>query len=130
MAKSNNGINEHLINIIGAGTSITGEIITEGDIRIDGKLNGDLKAKGRVVIGQPGEIKGKIECANIEIYGKVYGQINVKELTMLKASAYLEADITTQKLGVEPGAKFSGHCDMSSQHNTANAEEKQKAKSN
>ncbi len=116
MAKTNSNYNENLINIIGAETVIEGQIKTKGDIRIDGQLKGSLNAAGRVVIGELGEITGEIECANIEIYGKIFGNIKVKELTMLKASAHIEADINTKKLGVEPGAIFTGHCDMSGQN--------------
>ena len=125
MARSNSHINENLINIIGAETDITGQIVTKGDIRIDGKLKGSLQAEGRVVIGETGEIDGEIECGNIEVYGKVFGKVAVKELTMLKSTAKIEADITTKKLGVEPGAIFTGHCDMSGQHKSNAGEYKQ-----
>lgn len=127
MAKSNLSVNENLINIIGSETDITGQIVTKGDIRIDGKLKGSLKAQGRVVIGESGEIDGEIECGNIEVYGKIFGKVAVKELTMLKSSAKIEADITTKKLGVEPGAIFTGQCDMSVQYK-ANAGESKQAK--
>jgi len=129
MAKSNSNYEQSLINIIGAETEIEGQIKTKGDIRIDGKLKGTLFAEGRVVVGEEGKITGEIECSNIEIYGKIYGKIVVKELTMLKATSYIEADIITKKLGVEPGAVFTGHCDMSGQNNINVSEtKKDKAK--
>jgi len=68
MAKVNSNVNESLINIIGAGTEITGQIVTKGDLRIDGKLKGDLFSEGRIVVGETGEVDGAVECNNIEVY--------------------------------------------------------------
>jgi cytoskeletal protein CcmA (bactofilin family) len=122
MAKINSSVNENLINIIGSETEITGQIVTKGDIRIDGKLKGNLKSEGRVVIGETGTINGEIECGNIEVYGSIFGKLTVRELTMLKSSAKIEADIITKKLGVEPGAIFTGHCEMSNSQSKPDAE--------
>ena len=109
MAKENI---ETRINILGPGTKVTGDIVTNGDIRIDGELNGNLKVSGKVVIGESGKITGTIECQNIEVYGFIEGKVTVTELTMLRATAKLEADIKTKKLGVEPNAIFTGTCQM------------------
>ena len=113
MDKQNGIPNENLINIIGSETSITGDIVTKGDIRMDGKLKGNLKANGKVIIGETGFVEGTITCKNLEVLGKILGNITVEELAILKTTANLEADITTKKLGVEPGAIFTGHCQMS-----------------
>ena len=121
MAKENI---ETRINILGPGTKVTGDITTNGDIRIDGDLDGNLHVSGKIVIGESGKITGTIECQNIEVYGFVKGKITVKELTMLRATAKLEADIKTKKLGVEPNAVFTGTCQMNEkiipeQHNVS-----------
>lgn len=121
MAKQNNIPNEKLINIIGEETVITGDIITKGNIRIDGKLNGNLHAEGKIIIGELGQVEGTILCNNLEVLGKIYGKIEVHELLALKSSALLQADIITKKLSVEPGAIFTGHCQM-----TENTEHEQK----
>ncbi len=117
MAKPNETPNENLINIIGAETTITGDIVTKGDIRLDGKLEGNLRAEGKVIIGDTGQIQGTVSCKNLEVLGKINGKIEVSELSVLKASATLQADMITQKIGVEPGAVFTGHCQMAEKTN-------------
>lgn len=112
MAKINEIEPTKTINLIGTGTTITGDIRSEGDIRIDGALKGNLHTQGKVVIGTTGNIEGEVHCKNIEISGKVGGKINVSELLSLKASARINGEIRTNKLAIEPGAVFSGTCDM------------------
>jgi cytoskeletal protein CcmA (bactofilin family) len=100
------------INIIGAGTSITGDVSCSGDIRIDGNLTGNLMVQGKVVVGNSGAVKGEINCKNSEIEGKIEGKISVAELLSLKASSIILGDIKTKKLAIEPGSQFSGNCKM------------------
>ncbi len=63
MAKYNE-VENTTINLISNGTDITGDIISNGDIRIDGSLKGSLNTKGKVVIGQTGKISGEVICKN------------------------------------------------------------------
>jgi cytoskeletal protein CcmA (bactofilin family) len=106
-ASSNN------INLIGFGTEIHGDVICNGDMRIDGLLVGNLSAKGKIVIGETGKIKGEISCKNSDVSGVVDGKITVAELLSLKSSAKVMGDIFTSRLAIEPGSKFTGYCDMS-----------------
>lgn len=99
-------------NQIGTGTTIDGDIKSNGDIRIDGILIGTIQTKGRLVVGATGSIEGDIVCQNALIEGSVKGKITVHELLSLKATAKLAGDITTNKLAIEPGANFSGTCSM------------------
>ncbi len=99
-------------NRILIGTEITGDIISSGDLRIDGKLNGSVKMEGKLVIGEKGEVDGDINCTNATVAGTLKGRINVKELTALLKSAHVEGDLITGKLSVEPGAEFTGTCSM------------------
>ena len=130
MAKNNNSIipEQGAINIIGAGTSIEGDIITDGDIRIDGKLKGTLKTKGKLVVGQSGIIEGNIACNNADVMGKIEGKINVNELLSLKSTSSILGDIKTNKLAIEPNAIFSGICDMGSSNITMSANNAEKEK--
>lgn len=115
MGRSQNENDKNAINLLGAGTTITGDILAEGDIRIDGTLKGNLNAKGRVVIGTTGLIDGEIKCQTAEIAGTLQGKINVQNLLSLKGSSKLNGDIVTGKLSIEPGAAFSGSCQMNGQ---------------
>lgn len=100
------------INILSEGTVIKGDIIADGDIRIDGNLNGNIEAKGRLVIGPKGKVEGEINCNNVEVSGYMKGKINVSDLLTMKTSAEINGDIVAGKLSVEPGAIFSGTCAM------------------
>ncbi len=99
-------------NQIMAGTTITGDVVCDGNIRIDGILNGNLVAKGKVVIGPNGVIEGELNCQNADISGTVKAKVTVAELLSLKATSKLNGDISTNKLSIEPGANFSGACSM------------------
>lgn len=112
MAKGNAALEGQSVNIIGAGTIIDGDINTNGDMRIDGKLTGAINVKGKLVIGVSGSIEGEIICQNADVFGVIKGKIGVAELLSLKASAKLTGDIITNKIAIEPGATFSGSCSM------------------
>jgi len=112
MAKENNEINPQVINLISKGTKITGDILSDGDLRIDGELSGNLETKGRLVIGASGRILGDIRCRSCEISGVQKGKIFVTELLSLKATSNVAGDIVTGKLSIEPGAIFAGTCTM------------------
>ena len=99
-------------NIIGKNTSIVGDVISEGDFRIDGKVEGIIKTTGRVVIGKSGSAKGKIECNNADIEGKFSGELLVNSLLTLKSTSKISGDVVISKLSVEPGAEFNATCAM------------------
>ena len=100
------------INSIMEGTSIEGEIKSDSNIRIDGRVKGTINARGRVIVGQTGHIEGEIVCQSSDIEGTVIGKINCQDLLSLKATAKLQGDINTKKLAIEPGAVFTGNCSM------------------
>src|SRR6056297_2371447 len=112
MAKTNVENDSNAINIIGVGTEITGDVNTNGDIRIDGFLSGNVVTEGKLVVGETGKIKGEVHCKNSEVLGMVEGKIKVRELVTLKSSARIYGDIVTQKLSIEPGSLFTGNCNM------------------
>jgi cytoskeletal protein CcmA (bactofilin family) len=105
------------INLISNGTEITGDVKSNGDIRIDGLLTGNLTTKGKVVIGPTGKVKGEVYCKNSEVSGTVDGRICVSQLLTLKTDSKISGDIITFKLSIEPGAKFTGNCKMSESEN-------------
>ncbi len=99
-------------NIIGKNTSIIGDVISEGDFRIDGKVEGTIKTTGRVVIGKSGSASGKVECNNADIEGKFSGELFVNSLLTLKSTSKISGDVVIGKLSVEPGAEFNATCAM------------------
>jgi cytoskeletal protein CcmA (bactofilin family) len=111
MAKVNE-IDSSSINILGPGTVVKGDIHANGDFRIDGTLTGTISAKGKLVIGATGSVEGEISCQNADFSGYVKGKVNVSEMLALKSTAKIIGDIIINKLSIEPGAQFSGSCNM------------------
>ena len=100
------------LNTFAKDTKIIGNIDSDGDIRMDGVMEGKLSCKGRVVIGPEARIKGTINARNAEILGIVEGEITVIDLLTLKSTAQITGDLLMGKFSVEPGASFTGNCKM------------------
>jgi len=98
-------------NILSFGTTLKGEILINGDFRVDGTLDGSVQCEN-LIIGSPGYIDGLIKCKNVEISGKVNGDIYASELIILNKDAKVNGNIFTSKLIVELGATLSANCNM------------------
>lgn len=112
MAKDAESENTNKINLIGVGTTIEGNLSSNENIRFDGILIGNLFTKGKVFIGQSGKVNGEIKCRNCEVEGVVEGKIVIEELLSLRSMSRVYGEIRTSKLAIEPGAIFTGKCDM------------------
>lgn len=119
-------VENKLPNIIGSGTKIVGDIETNGDLRVDGVIEGNIQSKGKLVLGGGGNIKGTIKCVNAEISGTFEGKIDVSELLSLKGSSYFKGEMTIAKLSIEPGATFIGTCNMADKNRQPAAENTKK----
>ena len=95
MAKTHE--NTGVVNLIGSGTTIIGEINSSGDIRVDGTLSGSVNTKGKVVVGSTGMVEGNVTASNADISGGLKGSVSVTELLALKSTAKLDGDIITNK---------------------------------
>ncbi len=112
MAKIGEAENANKINMISVGTTIEGSINSNENIRFDGNLIGNLTTKGKVFVGQTGKVTGEIRCKNCEVEGVIDGKVVVEELLSLRSMSKLFGEIKTGKLAIEPGATFTGKCDM------------------
>ena len=104
--------NPNNLNIINAGTTILGDLNSEGDMRIDGTVKGYVSSKARLVLGNTCKVEGDIKAVNLELSGEVNGNIYVTELLTVKASAKINGNIISNKLIIEAGAEFNGNCAM------------------
>jgi cytoskeletal protein CcmA (bactofilin family) len=100
------------VNLIGNGTKIVGDITSAGDVRIDGHLMGNIVIAGKFVLGASGVVEGNITSVNADLSGEVKGTVNVSDILSLKSTARINGDIVTSKLVIEPGALFTGTCNM------------------
>ena len=104
--------NQGLLNLIGPGTEIKGDLICEGDIRIDGRVDGTIKVGQRLVIGESGTVNGNIQADNVIIAGVVNGNIKSAQSTILHGKSNVKGDIYTSQIIIESGATFNGRCVM------------------
>jgi len=112
-------------SLIGAGTTIKGDISSNGDIRIDGTLKGNIIGGAKVLIGPDGVVEGDIEGHQADVLGSVTGKIVVKDLLNLRGKATIKGNIQAVKLQIEPTVTFNGQCHMNATASTK--EEKSKA---
>ena len=95
-------------SILGRDITIIGEIKSEGDIQIDGRLEGNISAN-TLTVGESGAISGEVKAKAVYVRGKVTGKINAS-LCELAETANVQADITQDKLTIANGAFFDGKC--------------------
>ncbi len=104
--------NQGLLNLIGPGTEIKGDLICEGDIRIDGRVDGTIKVGQRLVIGESGVVNGNIQANEAIIAGIVNGNIKSNQSTLLHGKSNVKGDIYTGQIIIESGSTFNGRCVM------------------
>lgn len=104
--KSN--IETMVANKINEGTTIVGNIEAATDIRIDGKINGNIICSSKVVIGSSAILQGNVKCIDLTIEGKIKGNVEVNGTLFFRNSANFEGDVKYKKLIVEEGALIIG----------------------
>jgi len=118
LGKKNREMSENLgtnlLNIIGAGTSVRGDISSLGDLRVDGKIEGNVSVKQRLVLGKGAIITGDLDATNAILSGVIQGNVKVKDTLLLNSSCIIDGDLKTNKLVIESGAQFNGKCNMNS----------------
>lgn len=103
------------VTIISSGVVIEGKVSSNGNVRVDGTVKGDIIAQGNLTVGEHGTIQGQLTGEVVSIGGKVEGTVNAKEKLVLEAKAVLKGDLVTKILVVEAGAMFEGRSAMGNQ---------------
>ena len=96
--------------LIGAGTTLKGDISSNSDLRIDGTVLGNIHSAAKIIIGSSGIVEGDITCNQSDIVGKVSGNVRAKELLQLRGECVVTGNLYAGKLQVEPSATFNGQC--------------------
>lgn len=99
-------------NIMGKATEIKGDIVSQGDIRIDGTFEGTIKTSGKLILGQEAKVKGHVECVHADIEGFYNGRLECSGMLTIKSTAKIDGEILVEKLAIEPGAVFNATCQM------------------
>ncbi len=99
-------------SLIAADVQITGTIKSNGSVRIDGKLEGDLICASDAIIGKSAVIKGNITVNTVTIEGTINGNITAKDKIDMKSTAKVNGDIAAKRLAVEDGVTFIGRSEV------------------
>lgn len=108
--------NEHnypSVNIISEGSELEGHLSSEHDIRIGGLLTGSINTQAKIIVSENGQIRGDVNALQVDIAGKIEGDIFVKNKAVLRGGAFIEGNVTAKILVVEEGAIINGLCRMS-----------------
>lgn len=89
-------------------TSITGEISGQGDLRLEGRIDGDIKLKGLLFIGRECRFQGQAEAENIIIEGRVEGRIQALDKIEIRAGGHVLGKIVCQQIAIAEGAFLDG----------------------
>ena len=100
------------MNLIGQGTSVEGKIKTQGSVRIDGKITGEITASESIAIGLMGEVEGTVTAKNVTVGGKMRGSLSVTEKLVFEGKSVIRGDIRAAKLVVDEGCMFDGKVSM------------------
>lgn len=100
------------LNLIGVGTIIEGKIRSQGNVRIDGKVLGEVTASENLAIGLSGEIEGNVSAKNVTVGGKIRGSISAAEKIVFEGKSIVRGDIRATKLVIDEGCLFDGRVAM------------------
>ena len=95
-------------SIIGPDMSVRGDLQSDGDLHIEGTVQGDIRVK-HLVVGKDAVVRGDVEAASVRVAGSVAGSLRAREV-VLTATAKMQGDIYHEVLSIEPGAALEGHC--------------------
>lgn len=108
-------VNVNEVSRIAEGVTIKGDISSTTDLRIDGHMEGKLYSEGRIVVGENAVISGSVLCTDIDFFGKMDGDLFVRNVLSIKGTAAINGAIHVRKLQVEMGAQINGSCQMISE---------------
>ncbi len=98
--------------IVAQGVVVEGDFSAEGSVRLDGVVEGNVKAGGYLLVGVSGKIHGDVEASSVTIGGEVTGNVNAPAKAELTSTARVIGDICTQVIVIDEKAVFQGRCDM------------------
>jgi len=102
------GADRSVPSIVSADLTVTGDLVSAGEIQIDGRVEGDIKCAS-LIIGISGAVTGEVSAQTVRMHGSVSGQVIAKSV-FLASTARMVGDVTHESLAIEPGAFMEGHC--------------------
>jgi cytoskeletal protein CcmA (bactofilin family) len=103
---------ESVISIIGPGMRVVGDLETDGTVRIEGQVDGNIRAGKAVVLGKEGSVQGTILTQDAVISGRLVGTLTAESRLELQATSRIEGDVHARRLHLEEGAILNGTVNM------------------
>jgi cytoskeletal protein CcmA (bactofilin family) len=109
---------------IGASLKIKGSVTGEEDLQIDGKVEGPVTIRGRLMVGSSGQLSAGVTARELAVYGKVSGNVDARDRVEIKRDGSVIGDIQTARISIEDGAIFKGRIEIgrSSSNQTTKSE--------
>ena len=104
---------EAVISIIGPGMKVVGDCLTDGTVRVEGTVEGSVKAGKAVVVGKQGAVIGDVQTQDAVISGRVSGTLVAESRLELQATCQIDGDVRTRRMQLEEGAILNGTVHMS-----------------
>ena len=98
--------------VVGSSVKIEGDLVSDGDIRVEGAVSGKIKTTKNLYIGPESQIEADVEAGNAVIAGFVKGEINIKDNLLIQETGKVSGNISCSRLSITEGARFSGSCSM------------------
>jgi cytoskeletal protein CcmA (bactofilin family) len=105
-------VHQRIETVIGDGTKVSGEVTVDGDLRVNGEVDGQITTSHTLIVGKTGLVKADIEAGSAEIAGRVVGRVSAQERVVLLGGSRLEGDVQASSFKIEDGAFFQGNCVM------------------
>jgi len=125
MAKNNNSSSVD-VSILSSGVKIEGKLYSEGNMRIDGKILGDVTVNGNLTLGDSATVEGEVKAMNVTLSGSIEGSVEANEKVILESGSSLVGDLSAKILVIEEGAKFNGKSSMVSKPKVETSNETKK----
>jgi cytoskeletal protein CcmA (bactofilin family) len=115
------------VTIVGAGARLEGNVVSAGNLRIDGQVKGQINAEGDVALSPQSQVEADIRAQNVSVAGRFKGNIQVKAKAHLARGGRIDGNITSKTLVVEEGGVFHGQSIMDGTSAAPQAAQAQKA---
>jgi cytoskeletal protein CcmA (bactofilin family) len=112
MAKSERESGDAAISLIAPGMNIVGDCETDGTIRIEGRVEGTIRAGKSVVVGRSGEVIGDIITQDAVVSGRVSGNIAADSRLELQSTCDIQGELRSRRVQLDEGARFNGQVHM------------------
>ncbi|MDT8368107.1 MAG: polymer-forming cytoskeletal protein [Longimicrobiales bacterium] len=110
--RSSSGTDDDVISIIASGMTVTGDCETDGTLRIEGRVEGSVRAAKGVIVGREGVVDGHVVTQDAVISGRVTGSVTAESRLELQGTACIEGDVRALRMQLQEGGEINGTLTM------------------